>query len=178
MHGGQIQTCIDSVPLLREHSGGIYPADRLPLQPRPSNRATFFIVNSHERNKSGQHWLCFLFPAASTEHPEFFDSYALLPQRYHVHWNTYLTKRTGQFRAMNRPIQDFFSDTCGAHCLLYAHTRLRGNSFETLLKEYYSATDTCSNDAVAALYVQQMCPTTPWLSPHFQVCKTMYSNIL
>src|SRR5215469_4945758 len=181
MHGGQLEACIDAIPLLRKHTGGIYPADRLPPQPSTANRAVFFIVNTQGKALPGEHWVCMLFPIGNAKHPEFFDSYSMLPERYHTQWNGYLTQRTGSFRTLNQPIQDFFSNTCGAHCLLFAHTRLQGDSFETVVRKYYSG-DTCSNDSVAALYVQKLCQfnknSNNWLTPAFQICTHMFLNVL
>jgi len=80
-----------------------------------------FIVNTEKADKRGEHWFSIYIPIYGPM--EYFDSFGGRPQHKEVY---NLFKLNGNKYIYNqKPIQNYFSDTCGYYCLLYIFLRSR-----------------------------------------------------
>ena len=106
---------------------GVYPADMLPSAPS-DNESHAYVVNTDNSNEPGKHWVGFFFPRFG--HPEYFDSYGLIPLIPHFY--DFLGDRDFFFN--NVTLQAPFSNVCGQYCIFFIIGRISGISFETLMK--------------------------------------------
>lgn len=90
---------------------GVYARDERPLKP---SYPSCFIVNTHPRSKSGEHWLAFFYD--SNGFCDFFDSYGQPPSSYRL--KTYINKTSKGWRYYSRRLQGH-SDFCGIYAILF-----------------------------------------------------------
>lgn len=109
---------------------GIYARDELPetFKKTPS----CFIVNTHERNKPGAHWLAFFVD--EDKRVEFFDPYGLHPSFYGI--DTYLNKVSSSWSYNSKRIQAQLSNSCGQICLFYLYLKARHFSLNDILVNF------------------------------------------
>ncbi len=120
---------------------GVFPADQLPsmrsLRTALANAPLCcFIANTDPANRPGTRWV--LFIASQTRgivHLEYFDSYGLpielLTDLYiscrRLHYVSEIRKRN------TITLQSTTSSVCGHYCLLVAHFRAMGKSFDFIM---------------------------------------------
>ena len=75
---------------------------------------TCFIVNTHARNRPGQHWLAFYYDAKGTCY--FFDSYGRSPNYYN--FKSYIQRTAKKCYYNDNRIQGD-SYICGLYCVFY-----------------------------------------------------------
>ncbi len=120
---------------------GVFPADHLPsmrsLRTALANAPLCcMIANTDPANRPGTHWV--LFIASLTRgivHLEYFDSYGL-PIMLHTALYTSCIRShyVSQIRKSNTlTLQATTSSVCGHYCLLVAHFRAIGNSFDFIM---------------------------------------------
>src|SRR5215469_5974978 len=172
MNNRELERTINSNSLLKQHLITICPADGLPAK-ITSKLPGYIIVNSDPINQSGSHWLlCFI---NSRSPILFFDSYGQCPEFYNDSWRRIFqswtrplepkvaaamepkVEQTARLERNSIQIQDYFSNTCGEHCLTVAHMLLRGHSLAYIVNNVYSPNDSCANDRFAVEYVNKIC---------------------
>jgi hypothetical protein len=124
---------------------GVFARDELPIRVRiPS----CFIINTHNRNQPGEHWLAiFLNKDGSVE---FFDSMGLPPSFYKL--DKYLeTISNNKIRYSTKRLQGFFSNYCGVYCLYFLYQRSRGVLFEDIINQFK---DINNNDKLIQKFIK------------------------
>ena len=185
MNNRELSEIIHSNSLLARYLISICPADGLPLW--IDKRPGYIIVNSDRLGEPGKHWLlCFLPDQQALV--QYFDSYGLAPNSYNDSWKSYFWNwcqnvdgGSARVSRNSKPVQDLFSNTCGQHCVSVAHMLLRGFTFDYILNNVYSPTDTCANDSFAVDYVNSVCKVhlQSRLDEKIVLCaRYMHSNIL
>lgn len=149
---------MDTIQILRVLSGnapflGVYPSDLLPKRKIPK-RPFGLIVNTHPKTLPGEHWLAFYFPTHS--YGEFFDSYGRAPDNsdFPVDIVRFLELQAKTYTYQTLQLQHPLAITCGQHCLFYLIKRMKGVSYENILK-LYSEKDV-KNDQMVKQYVVNM----------------------
>ena len=80
MYTMQLSCIIKCEPKLKQFVKGVYACDELPSTVvYPSA----FIINSHPKSTSGQHWLCIVFNKDKSAY--YFDSFGNNPLFYNKH---------------------------------------------------------------------------------------------
>jgi len=175
MNNVEIAMIVARNSMLSNHFVGVYASNELPNPTfmKKISLPCFMIVNTDKKNKPGKHWICFLFNQNYS--CEYFDSYALNLEFYSKSWRNYLYTFCSSVHSSNRPVQDLFSNSCGEHCLSFAHLRLIGWSFKKILTEFYSL-DTCKNDSKAIDYVSKLgrIHLKTALKQDVQICSDMH----
>ena len=118
---------------------GVYPRDLLPKTLHHHHRSQPFtlIVNTDTSNLAGQHWVAVFVDDHS--HGEYFDSLAQpIPQ----HIALWLSRFSTQWKYVLRPfidppIQNVFSQTCGAFTFYFVHRRPLLDSSRQVLTPFY-----------------------------------------
>lgn len=120
---------------------GVFPADHLPSM--KSLRSVLakaplccVIVNTDPANRPGTHWVLFIASLnRGNVHLEYFDSYGL-PIMIHtaLYASCLRSQYVSQIRKCNTlTLQSTATSVCGHYCLLVAHFRARGNSFDFIV---------------------------------------------
>lgn len=102
---------------------GVFARDELPLKVKfPS----CFIVNTHNRNQFGEHWLAFFIDQDGSV--EFFDSYGFSPKFYNL--DKYIVKiNKNKIKYSKNQLQGFDSKFCGVYCVFFLYERCKGTPF-------------------------------------------------
>ena len=171
MNTREIQSAIASNEYFKKSRIGVYPADLIPGHLEKGQSCILNCVKSFE---PGRHWLL-LFQKEADE-VEFFCSYGKAPEFYHQEWNSVLLKRNKKVLFNTRQVQNFFSNTCGIHCLLCLYFRCLGVSFPTIVSSVYKS-NTCFNDSFVVAFVNKLVryDLTTHLSEPVQICENMKS---
>lgn len=120
---------------------GVLPADCLPsigrLQTILSNvTKCCFVANTDPANLPGKHWVLFIASTVrGTIQLEYFDSYGLPMVLYTDLYNDCVRKRLLPLIKVCSTVslQDLASSVCGHYCILFAHFRAMGHSFQFIL---------------------------------------------
>lgn len=108
---------------------GVFARDELPIiQKLP----VCFIINTDNRNESGEHWLAFYFD--ERRNAEFFDPIGLHPNFYGL--EEYLAFYSNKWKWNKQRIQSFFSNFCGQICLFFLYFRCRNFSLDYILNNF------------------------------------------
>ena len=122
-------------PILGEAFGGVWPCDLLPY--KIAKRPCYIVVNTHDQNREGEHWVGMIIEAEQGR-ASFFDSYGHPPdcQLYPPEFIRFLTKNSREIRYNTQQVQDDFSATCGAHVIYHLCQRFKGLSFQEAMRLY------------------------------------------
>ena len=153
MNTRELAAVLSGNPHTEKDFKGVLACDELPDDKLHSFPA-LYIVNTHPRNKPGEHWLALYMCADKTG--EFFDSYGNPPDYDYFPDSiiTFLQKNCDRIVYNKRQVQDQLSATCGQHCVFYLHHRAKGAPFSRVLSLY---TDNLKmNDAMVSKYVQKL----------------------
>ena len=114
---------------------GVYARNELPLKIK---YPCCFILNTHPRNKPGEHWLAFYF--SKNKECYFFDSYGLSPKFYNL--ENYIIFSSSSYTFNKKRIQGY-SSYCGFYCLLFLLFKIRNRhkSFFNYFSNVYSNND-------------------------------------
>lgn len=104
---------------------GIFPRDRLPLNPKyPS----CIVLNTDPSTREGEHWLAIHYDQHG--YAEFFDSFAKPPSYYNL--EKYLLK-TSRHWIYNETELQSFSPYCGHYCCLFLIFKCRNYKMSAFL---------------------------------------------
>ena len=131
-------------PRTRRVLGGVVPVDLLPKH-RLRRKPRLFIINTDDSTGPGQHWVLVYF----TGHNRgvYFDSYGLDVLDTRI--GDFLNKNCSSYVHNSRPLQGFFSQTCGHFCIYVGRRLARGFSLRRILRDFQTH-DTYYNDALVA----------------------------
>ncbi len=121
----QIISVLKSNTTTRKYFIGVFARDELVLKPR---WPCCFILNTHTRNKPGEHWLAFFYD--SNGKCEFFDSYGLPPVVYHL--EKYLENTSTSWSFNEKQIQGSNSSYCGYYCLFFLYFKCHNYSLDKI----------------------------------------------
>ena len=110
-----------------KYFSGVFAADDYEITKIPG----FLVLNTHERNKTGEHWVCLY---VNENRSEFFDSLGLPPLYYHRYWHETLLKISPSYCYNTDRLQEIGSSICGELCIIFIVLRNYGFSFESILK--------------------------------------------
>lgn len=138
-------------PLLGDAFGGVYPSDMIP---QINRRPTFLVVNTHDRNREGEHWIAIIIEAEDNN-VSFFDSFGNPPN--FVHYPRSFVKILSQYgteiRYNRNQVQDELSSTCGAHVIFFLSQRFKGLSFPEVMRLY--SDNLKKNDVLVTSFVKK-----------------------
>ena len=119
----QLKKLLDSDAFAGPLLQGVFARDQLPSKiPFPS----CLIVNTHEMDKPGEHWLALFYNQKGK--CSFFDSYGLPPSVYGL---DSFVKRTPVSSEWNRvQYQPIYSKACGYYCFLFLLLKCRNINFK------------------------------------------------
>lgn len=119
--------------LLLQETGGVFSTDNLPQKEIIKKS---YIINTDPSYLPGKHWVVVYFPKDSSG--EFFDSLGRSPASYSHYILDFLIENSSkEFIYNTQVLQPSRSSTCGMYCLFFLYYRVRGFSFEKILK-YFS----------------------------------------
>jgi hypothetical protein len=111
MKTSHINTVLTQHPHTRRQYLGTFSSDQCPTKPTP---LTCFVSNTDPRSMPGQHWIAFY--VKSDGHVYYFDPYGLPP--ISVYHQKFLQQSPDHRGTYNRQqLQNFYTQTCGAHCI-------------------------------------------------------------
>jgi hypothetical protein len=116
---------------------GAIAFDELPTK---ISRPSAYIINTHSRDKSGEHWLGIYFNTNNSV--DFFDSFGMGPQFYRL--ENYLFKYNSTINYNKYALQSLNSNYCGLYCVLFIIFKCKRKSFYNFLDIF--KTDTLIND--------------------------------
>lgn len=128
---------------------GVFPSDCLPKKIKKSNSDSFVIANTHDKTKSGEHWVGFYFPKNSTK-GEYFDSFGQKP--VNKSFIKFLKRNSKSFKYNKQQLQSDFSTTCGQWCCLYMYYRCTGKTLKQFLKMFSKKNFSFNDKKVIYLY--------------------------
>lgn len=123
---------IDLLDILKSrihHFKGVYARDNLP---KLINFPACFIINTHNANQGGEHWLAFYYDEKGNA--EFFDSYGNHPSFFEL--ESYLNNTSKNWTWNKKQLQSFNSPLCGYYCSLYLLYKNLNYSLEYFLNKF------------------------------------------
>lgn len=130
---------------------GILASDQLNIF--QIERPALYVVNTDTSNNAGIHWVCIYFPD-SNKNVGFFDPLAKSPEMYNIFISTFLTANSSNIMYSNKRIQNYFTNSCGVFCVLFAMLRCNKKSFLDILLIFTN--DLEKNEKVVQNYVKQL----------------------
>lgn len=112
---------------------GVFAKDELP---KTINYPASLILNSHESDKPGEHWMAIFYDQVGKA--EFFDSYGIHPEFYNL--TNYLNSTSNSWTWNKKCVQGIFSNYCGYYCILFLLFKSRNYSLDYFLKFFNSNT--------------------------------------
>ena len=111
--------------------GDVLPVDLLPKR-RLRRKPRLFIVNTDDSTGPGEHWLLVFFTGQNRG--IYFDSYGLDVMDTRI--QDFINKNCSSYVYNKRPLQGFFSYTCGHFCIYVGRRLARGFSLRRALSEF------------------------------------------
>lgn len=108
--------------------------------PKKIEKPSAYIINTHTRDKEGEHWLAVFF--LQNGNAEFFDSFGLGPRFYGLDQFLIKTSKTCFYNTL--ALQSLNSQYCGFYCVLFILIKCKQISFFNFLN--YFNEDTIKND--------------------------------
>lgn len=125
----------------------VFPRDRLPnIYKLP----TCFILNTHNHNQPGEHWLAMFFD--NYNHAEFFDPYGLHPRVYGL--EEYLNKQSIFWTYNDKRLQSYYSTMCGQICLFYLFFKCRNFSLKSIQQLLKDDNDYETNEFIIEYFIK------------------------
>lgn len=122
--------------------GAVLAADQL-QQVQPTNKTTFYIVNTERLNSIGQHWYCL---GISNHEIEIFDSTAFLGLK-NSYLLAYLSNHESiQFKFNKCQYQSKTTAVCGLYCCCFIYYRALGYTLNDFLKKFDNSKNFLDND--------------------------------
>ena len=111
--------------------GDVLPVDLLPKR-RLRRKPRLFIINTDDSTGPGEHWVLVFF----TGHNRgiYFDSYGLDVMDTRI--QDFINKNCSSYVYNKRPLQGFFSHTCGFFCFYVGRRLARGFSLRRVLSDF------------------------------------------
>ena len=108
-----------------------------------NERPIAFIINTDNNDKPGEHWVSIFISRSNT--CQYFDSFGRYPLQEIINFLKinnikYLTYNT-------KILQSFYSNTCGAFCILFVKLRCSNFSFKNFINLFTN--NNISNDELA-----------------------------
>ena len=111
--------------------GDVLPVDLLPKR-RLRRKPRLFIVNTDDSTGPGEHWVLVFFTGQNRG--VYFDSYGLDVMDTRI--QDFINKNCSSYVYNKRPLQGFFSYTCGHFCIYVGRRLARGFSLRRALSEF------------------------------------------
>ena len=124
----QLKCVVQSDPVVRTSTLGVYAADQIPRQIQYGG----FITNTDASSKPGKHWCAFFFDGAGQS--EFFDSYGQPPEYYHNTFASCLRNNSRVQLHNSIKLQSDYSNVCGQYCLYFLINRARGRKLKDIVE--------------------------------------------
>ena len=118
-------------PKTRQVLGGVLPVDWLPKY-RLQRKPRLFIINTDDSTGPGHHWVLVFFNGHNRG--IYFDSYGLDVMDTRI--QDFINKNCSSYAYNKRPLQGFFSYTCGHFCIYVGRRLARGFSLRRALSEF------------------------------------------
>lgn len=127
MNTYQLFRILSSDSYTKKYFTNIYARNELPMNVRfPS----CFIINTHNRDEPGEHWLAFFLDEFGNV--EFFDPLGFSLDFYKL--DGYVNKISkNRVKISTKQVQGFFSNFCGIYCVYFLHQKCRGKTFQEVL---------------------------------------------
>lgn len=153
MNTKELTAILSNNPCTGKFFRGVVACDELPgnkLRDFPAS----YVVNTHPRNKPGEHWLALYVDDDKTG--EFFDSYGNPPDYIYFpdSINIFLQKNCDRIVFNAVQVQDPLSAMCGQHCFFYLHHRSKGIPFSRIIALY--SDNLKMNDFMVAKYAHKI----------------------
>ncbi|OOZ15200.1 hypothetical protein BOW28_11745 [Solemya velum gill symbiont] len=136
-------------PHLGRRLGDVCPADRLPGH--VTDKPKFYVVNTDESRRAGDHWVLFYFPKKKPA--EFFDAMGNPPHHYHRRFVNVLMANSGDYSYNRKRLQN--GGTCGQFCIYYALNRRRGLDASDIL-DTFDRRNLAYNDSIVLNFVNTL----------------------
>ena len=123
-------------PILGESFGGVFASDLLPS--KIDKRPCYLVVNTHDHNREGEHWVGMIVEDEGDGRSNFFDSYGHEPDFlfYPEFFINFLSANSSEIRYNKLQVQDDDSSACGAHVIFFLCQRFKGLSFQEVMRLY------------------------------------------
>ena len=108
---------------------GCFPMDKLPPIPRSFPKT--MIVNTHNSNQPGEHWLALLL---TRDKCYYFDSFGVGIDSEHI--KDFLKCKYSIVTYSNECIQDISSNKCGQFCMLFVKNVKSKKSYDYFLSQF------------------------------------------
>lgn len=132
MNSDQLIRILESHKNTSKYFLGVFARDEIPINVKyPS----CFIINTHNRNQPGEHWLAFY--VCQNGDVEFFDPIGIPPSFYNLNKYLEIISR-GKIKYTMKRIQGYFSNYCGIYCVYFLSRRCRGDSFKQIIDGFSS----------------------------------------
>jgi hypothetical protein len=115
---------------LKKYFQGVYATDSLPKFVHSYPAA--FIINTHRKNKPGEHWIAVYFDANLKA--VYFDSYGFQPRNKYV--VKFLKRNCAIWTFSDKVLQHPFSLVCGGYCMYFLVKKCQGHSLHYFVLIY------------------------------------------
>lgn len=171
----ELQYILDKSFRLRPLHGVVCPKDQLPEQ----NTSRAYIVNTHNANQPGEHWVMLFFKENKAI---YFDSYGLPPLKEHI--QPFLEKNARSYTYNQVRYQSGNSVMCGVYCIFALDTLAQGKDLDSVLTrtfqyepKYYNQNDKQVCEWFKQVYGRLYMKARQLPKPDAQCCTADQSNI-
>lgn len=133
-------------PFTSECFQGVLASNHLPATIK--RLPACFVINTDPSWKAGSHWLALYFD--KNGNAEFFDSYGKELKNYPFLYD-FVHRHTFNCKQHNFQLQGSFSSTCGQFCIYFLLWRVRGITYEQILRSFHKSSD--ANDIIVVSFV-------------------------
>ena len=130
MNNLEIECSLLHNSITKQHFGGIYNVDTLPLTIH--KKPCLIVMNTDLSSGPGEHWIAIYVTKQGI--CEFFDSAGNNPIFYGI--EHFLISYGPRFTFNTKRLQDYNSETCGHFVLYYAFKRCQGLSLENIVRDF------------------------------------------
>lgn len=132
MNGHKIEYVLSLTPGIQDLFCGFISPD-IPLPPITSVPAVF-VANTAISTSIGEHWCVLCIEGGGKGY--FFDSFGSSPYEYGFY--DFINHCQKEIKCNNRIIQDYFSGTCGHHCLYFCIKYGNGILTDKIINTYHN----------------------------------------
>jgi hypothetical protein len=135
----ELQHILDKSHLLKQLNAVVCPKNLLPNK-KPSH-VQAYIVNTHNANQPGEHWVAIFFKENSAY---YFDSYGLPPMEEHI--LPFIRKHSRQWTYSIYCLQEGSMPVCGVYCIFALHFLAKGCKLDTIIQLKFTTEREFDND--------------------------------
>lgn len=144
----QLQHILDKSLILKHLHAVVCPKNLLPSQ-KPSH-VQAYIVNTHNANQPGEHWVAMFFKGNSAY---YFDSYGQPPLEKNI--LPFIEKHCRHWTYNTNPLQGRSMPVCGVYCIFALHFLAKGCDLDTIIRLKFSQTESFKNDKEVLAWFQR-----------------------